>query len=130
MSDSQFDCETATASEMAGAVVEYIEEHGWTTGYMGSGKGPVCLLGAVSAVCTGDPAEGFEVWDGEFEAVGSAAVEALKIALKADGQIPTLADGTLSSLAIYRFNDHVAENREQALAPFRRVAGLPEVVNV
>lgn len=114
---TNIDCETATAQELAAAVVNYIEEHGWNAGYMGFGDGPVCLLGGVAAVCTGDPEDGFKVWDHP-----SPAVRALQRALLDDGQIPA-KNGHLGSDSIYRYNDHDARGSVNvALYPFRRIA--------
>lgn len=116
---TNIDCETATAQELAAAVVNYIEEHGWRTGSMGYGEGPVCLLGGVAAVCTGHPEDGFKVWDDP-----SPAVRALQRALLNDGQIPpSNLTGQVGSHSIYRHNDCFARDSvERALYPFRRIA--------
>lgn len=64
MTDSQFDCDTATGQELAGAVADYIEEHGWTRGALTNDRGEVCFIGGIAGVCVNNPHAGYELLQG------------------------------------------------------------------
>lgn len=116
----QFDCDTASAAELAGAVVDYIEQYGWTQRTLGSKDGPVCLIGAISAVCTGDPENGYALLGGygRQDAKVPASVIALGRALEAENTFPS----TSAFYPLQAFNDR-AHSVEEALLPFKKIAG-------
>lgn len=139
MSESQLDCDTASAPELAAAVVHYIEEHGWKQRDLGFADGPVCLVGGLSAVCSGGPnVAGYDILRKPPKAVLSLAE-----ALRAEGTIPvkivTNEDDAYDPdeygpeyvvpESVYDFNDRVASDVNDVLNPLRRVAGLPEVTD-
>lgn len=125
----QLDCETASAAELAGAVVDYITEYGWTKRTLGVWNGPVCLVGAISAVCTGDPGNGYALLGGYGQQDGKApaSVVALGRALEAEDTFPSTGvvyhlQPRVDDTVVTAFNDR-AHSVEEALLPFKKIAG-------
>lgn len=128
---TNIDCETASAAELAGAVVDYITEYGWIKKTLGSKDGPVCLVGAISAVCTGDPQNGYGLlagWGVGLEGKPPASILALGHALEAEATFPAAGvvysgeQERVSDGVITGFNDR-SSTVEEALLPFKKIAG-------
>lgn len=137
MSDSQFDCDTATGQELAGAVADYIEEHGWTRGSLCNSEGEVCLVGGIAGVCSGDPKAGYALLQGYrgfstqqgFNNIqpGSTpkAVVELAEALRPKLHIEPIRHlynrTIVSDGALTTYNDHVASGKDELLGVLRQV---------
>lgn len=137
------DCDTATPAELAAAMISYVEEFGWTKGWLGEPDGPVCLVGALGAVCEGDPSLGYKVCNGTtgatddngklITAAVSDGVLRLALALETEGTINAetgralvlrygyaAANPSVNAGIITEFND-TRTSVQEALAPLRRI---------
>ena len=146
MSSEPIDCDTATGQELAGAVADYIEEHGWTTGTLFDHEGNVCLVGAIAGVCVGDPQVGYMLLQGyrAFDAPRTGVPQSIiQLATALDpvlsyraviGPEENEAHGygenvvRVSDGALIIYNDHVVSGMDELIGTLRKVQNGEPVV--
>lgn len=125
---SQLDCDTATGQELAGAVADYIEEHGWTQGTLRNEQGEVCLIGGIAGACVGDPSRGYILLNGMTNLIESEPPKAvIELAGALGPVLPYEAiqhrggiTCVLTNPLTY-FNDMVVSDKDELIGVLRKI---------